>query len=65
MNTPPPNLPPKIWVILRTGERHLILKEPIEGITAWAKGTDATVLEYTFVAVIHTPPPKKKESLKP
>ncbi len=60
-----PGVPNRIWVVIRPGERHLILKEPIEGIAVWAKGVDATVLEYTFAAVIHTPPPKKKESLKP
>jgi len=81
MNTPPkpptprmtpsggtaaPGLPPKIWfVIWLSGEHSFIRKEPLEGIVAWAKNVDATVTEYTFGAVIHTPPPKKKESLKP
>jgi hypothetical protein len=58
--TAPPSLPDRIWVVLRpSGERDLIHKEPLEGITAWAKGVDATVAEYRFAAITHAPPPKK------
>ena len=37
-------------------------KEPLEGIAAWMKGVDATVVAYQFVEVVHTPPPKKKKA---
>jgi len=38
-----------IWIVVRTnGEHHLLEKEPIEGIDAWAKGQDVTVIEYGF-----------------
>jgi hypothetical protein len=55
----PPGIPARIWLVSRPGELHYIHKEPLEGITAWMKGVDATVVEYQFVAVVHTPPPKK------
>ena len=56
----PPGVPERIWLVSRPGELHYIHKEPNEGIDAWAKGVDATVIEYRFAAVTHTPPPKKK-----
>lgn len=56
MNTPPPGAPPKLWlVVLPTGERHFIDKPMIDGIEAWAKGSNVTVLEYRFAAVVHVP----------
>jgi hypothetical protein len=57
----PPNLPTRIWLVTRpSGERDLIHREPLEGMTTWAKGVDATVAEYRLTAVVHTPPPKKR-----
>lgn len=62
----PIGLPDRIWVVIRpSGERDLIHREPLEGMAAWAEGVDATIAEYGFVAVTHTPPPKKKEVPKP
>ncbi len=52
----------RLWMVVRSnGERHLIHKEPIEGIAEWAKGSDSTVAEYQLAAVVHTPPPVKKK----
>lgn len=63
--TAPRGLPDRIWVVIRpNGERAFIYKEPLEGITAWAKGVDATIAEYRFAAITHTPPPKKKVASK-
>lgn len=57
----PPGLPDRLWLVLRpSGERDFIHKEPIEGIVAWAKSVDATIAEYRFAEVAHTPPTKKK-----
>jgi hypothetical protein len=63
----PPGLPERIWIVIRrpNGERDVIHREPLEGILAWAKGVDATIAEYQFTAVVHTPPPEKKEASKP
>lgn len=64
--TPAPKLPEKVWLVIwPNGQRHFVDKELIGGVAAWAKDVDVTVVEYTFGAVIHTPPPKKKEGLKP
>lgn len=61
----PPGLPDRIWLVIRdTGERDFIAKEPLEGITEWCRGLDATVTEYQFAAVAHTPS-KKEEAPKP
>jgi len=61
----PPSLPARIWVVTRpSGERDFIHREPLGGIVAWAKGVDATVAEYRFAAITHTPPPKKKAPSK-
>lgn len=45
--------------IVADGERDFIHREPLEGIVAWARGVDATVAEYLFNTVVHTPPPKE------
>ncbi len=59
----PPRLPDRIWLVIwPLGERSFIVKEPLEGITEWCRGLDATVTEYQFAAVAHTP--SKKESPK-
>jgi len=56
-----PHLPGRIWLVIESdGKRHFIDKELLGGIAEWAKGTDATVVEYRFAAVVHAPPPKKK-----
>lgn len=61
----PPGAPSKIWLVLQpSGERHFLHKEPLEGIAAWAKGVNATVTEYEFAGVVHTPPPKRKATAK-
>lgn len=63
--TAPLGLPNKIWfVIWPNGERNFLHREPLEGIAAWAKGVNATIVEYTFKAVVHTPPPAEKKSPK-
>lgn len=44
----------KVWIVCRpNGEHHLIEKEPLEGIDAWAKGQHVTVLEYDFERVTY------------
>lgn len=52
----PPGAPEKIWLVaLPTGERHFVDKPMLDGIDKWAKGSNVTVLEYLFVAVVHVP----------
>lgn len=64
--TAPPGLPDRIWVVIRpSGERDLIHKEPLEGMAVWAKGVDATIVEYKLSAVVHVPPPKKRAATRP
>ena len=53
--------PKKIWLVFANGERHLITREPLEGIAAWAKGSNATVVEYRFAEVVYAPQEKKKK----
>lgn len=54
-------LPECIWIVVRSnGEKYFVDKEPLGGMTEWAKGVDALVIEYRFGDVIHRPPPKKK-----
>lgn len=62
--TTPRGFSDQIWVVVfhHNGERHTFLTEPLGGIVAWSKGADATVVEYKFVAVTHTPPLKKASS---
>ena len=63
--TAPRGLPAKIWVVIRpSGERDYLDKEPLEGITAWAKGLNATIAVYPFGDVIHTSPSTKKANAK-
>lgn len=63
--TAPRGLPDRLWVVIRpNGERHFLTKEPLEGMGAWAKGLDVTIVEYAFSKITHTPPPKKKASPK-
>jgi hypothetical protein len=58
----PPSAPPRVWlVLLPSGERHLLVKEPLEGIEVWARGQKITVLRYDLAAVVHTPPPEKRK----
>lgn len=43
---------PKIWIVVRSnGEHHLLEREPLEGIDAWAKGQDVTIIEYGFSTI--------------
>jgi hypothetical protein len=50
-------------VTFTNGERTYMTKVPLEGsILEWAKGANATVVEYPFGAVVHTPPPPKKKA---
>jgi hypothetical protein len=63
--SPEPSLgfPKYIWIVVRSnGEKHFVDKEPLEGMTEWAKGTDALVTKYQFADVVHVPPPKPKKS---
>lgn len=56
MNTPPPGIPPKLLlVILPTGERHFVDREMIGGVAKWASGSNVTVVEYLFSAVVYVP----------
>lgn len=58
--TVPRGLPERMWLVIwPNGERHVLQKEPMEGIVQWSKGVPATIVEYRFVAVTHTPPKKK------
>jgi hypothetical protein len=60
----PPNLPDRIWLVVRAnGERHFLERDVLGGLAAWAKGSDATVVEYRFTAVVHKPLPKPKKEL--
>ena len=63
MTHAPLGLPNRIWIVVfrSNGERHLIYKEPIEGIAAWAAGSDAIVAEYRFGALVHGPAEEKKK----
>lgn len=62
MAVAPPGAIQKLWVVTQpNGERHFLVREPLEGITEWARGLDATVSEYAFSAVVHTAPPRKKK----
>lgn len=57
----PAGIPELFWIVFKpSGERHYIDKEPLGGMTEWAKGLDVTVIEYRFGAVVHSPPAKKK-----
>lgn len=54
----------RLWLVVRpSGERHYMDREPPEGILVWAKGLDATIIEYRAAGVIYRPPkrtaPKK------
>jgi hypothetical protein len=50
----------RMWVVTRpSGEQYFVDKEPLEGMSRWAAGQDATVKEFRFVAVVYKPPPKK------
>lgn len=64
--TAPRGFSDRVWVVIfhHNGERHTFAQEPIGGMTEWSKGLNATVVEYKFVKVVHTPPPKKKASSK-
>jgi hypothetical protein len=49
----PPSAPPTIWIVVRpNGDRHFVEKEPLEGIHAWARGQNVTVLQYEFSTVL-------------
>lgn len=56
----------RLWLVIRpSGERHYMDREPPEGILTWAKGLDATIIEYRAVGIIHRPTkraPKKGAS---
>lgn len=59
----PPGVPERLWLVTQpSGERHFLVREPLEGIVEWARGLDATVAEYTFERVTHRPPPRKKNA---
>lgn len=61
--TPPPGVAPRIWLVIwPDGQRNYIEKEPLGGMPAWAKGVNATILEYTFggVRMVLRPPAVKK-----
>ena len=59
------SLPERLWLVIQpSGERHFLVKEPLEGIAVWCAGLDATVVEYRLATVMHTPPPKKKAKAK-
>ena len=60
--TAPRGFPDRIWVVFfhGNGERHTFFKEPLEGMAKWAKGLNATVVEYQCSGVAHVPPPPKK-----
>lgn len=63
VSAPPRGFPGRLWVVVfPDGEKHFLTKEPLEGIAAWVKGVNATVSEYRFNVVTHTPPPKKKKA---
>ena len=60
----PASAPERMWIVLSSNaERHIIEKEPIEGIQQWAAGQKGiTVIEYDFKAVVYHAPaaaPKK------
>jgi hypothetical protein len=47
---------PKIWIVIEpTGLRHLVDKEPLEGILVWARGQQVTVIEYSAPLIVHPP----------
>lgn len=57
------NPPDRLWlVILPTGERHLMIKEPLEGMGEWCRGLNATVAEYRLDAIVHKPKKKERKS---
>lgn len=57
----PRGAPDRLWlVVLPSGERHHIDREPEGGIQAWAQGVNATILEYRFSAVVHRQAAKPK-----
>jgi len=58
----PNGLPEKIWLVRwPNGTQHFVTKELLGGASEWAKGTNATVVEYNFGAVAYSPPPPPKK----
>jgi hypothetical protein len=58
----PAGLPARIWVVIRpSGETDYLRREPLGGIENWAKGLEATIVEYRFSKITHTAPTKKKK----
>jgi len=63
LNTTPRGLPDRIWIVVRqNGERLFVDKPFMDGLNTWAEGTDVTIAEYHFGAIIYTPPEKVDES---
>lgn len=59
---PPHGLSDRIYVVIRLGgERHYIEKMTPAELAEWARGLDVTIVEYRYEAIVHTPPPTKKE----
>lgn len=58
-------IPREMWIVIRpSGERDFLTKEPLEGLEAWAKGLDATIVRYGCPTVVYTPPETAKEVKK-
>jgi hypothetical protein len=54
-----------VYVVIRLGgERHYIEKMTPKELAEWARGLDVTIVEYRYAAIVHTPPPPKKEAAK-
>jgi len=59
----PPGIPAEILMVTwPNGQRDYLTRELLEGLAAWSKGVDATIVRFKFDAVVHTPPPKKKKT---
>ena len=63
MNNPnkrPPGVSPSMWIVKRAnGDQHIVEKEPLGGILAWAAGQNVTIIQYNFATVLcEIKPPK-------
>ena len=57
----PPSAPATIWIVVRSnGERHFVSKEPLEGIHAWARGQNVTVIQYDFATMLYEMKPEEE-----
>jgi hypothetical protein len=62
MTDAPLSLPQRLWLVIQpNGQQHFVSRESLEGIAEWAKGSDATVIEYGFVVTVYEPPAEPSE----